>query len=56
VPFFKAKVLVLNGGLRVVCSNDFIARVCSKGAKDDLILFRIFGESLCERQSQLSSD
>jgi hypothetical protein len=43
---FKAEVLVLSEGLRVVCSNGFITRVCSKEAKDGLILFRIFGECL----------
>jgi hypothetical protein len=52
---FRAEVLVLSGGLRVVCSNGFIARVCSKEANDGLILFRIFGECLCERQSQSGS-
>jgi hypothetical protein len=52
----RLKVLVLSGGLRVVCSNDFITRVCSKEAKDGIILFRIFGECLYERQSQSGSD
>jgi hypothetical protein len=51
----RLKVLVLSGGLRVVCSNGFITRVCSKEAKDKLTLFKIFGECLCEGQSQLSS-
>jgi hypothetical protein len=52
---FKAKVLVLSGGFRVVCSTGFIARVCSKESKDGLILFKIFGECLCGRQSQSGS-
>jgi hypothetical protein len=52
----RLKVLVLSGGLRVVCSNGFINRVCSKRAKDVLILFRIFGECLCEKRSQSGSD
>jgi hypothetical protein len=51
----RLKVLILSEGLRVFCSNGFITRVCSKEAKDNLISFRIFGECLCERQSQSSS-
>jgi hypothetical protein len=38
----RLKALVLSGGLRVVCSNGFITCVCSEGAKDNLISFRIF--------------